>query len=1040
MRPPPQPAIDRRTAGDVGAKVQDLLGQYTAGAWKPGATPDPGQALVRIFSHFASIIIDRLNRAPDKAFLAFLNLIGVSQLPPQPARVPLTFHLAQGATGDARVPAGSRVAATAAEGESNPPVFETTSELFLTSASLVAAYVHDPARDAWRDLSALVASATPAPVAQGLLALSGDRPIERRLWISHSMLAGQGPRDVLVVISDRPTDPSFPDMEWGLWDGTAWQPLAPSVRRTNGGVRVTFKGLPPVPIATAVSANGSVSAFRGAWIGARLPHADLANPTFALPPQQISAIKVSIVVPPRDGLLPDAVFSGPTAIDVSKDFLPFGERPKLADVFLLACNEAFAAAGPTDPANPPVITLTLTASDLADGRLPPPDPSAKPESNVTLAWECWNGTRWRVVGQSNQASEVVAGNADGDFKFSDGTHAFMAMTKAGKFTVSFQRPDDWTPSAIGGQSGYWLRVRIAGGGYGHDASYRLKGKDEHGNPVEGYVLDPATWRPPSLRAISCGYSYSSPVATPERVLVEANFVLTDQTATIAAKGPSAFALFPTNGDTAPAVYLGFRRPGAAMAFANQPVTLYVGVDEVAYDRGADSNPSTPAKPPEVAWEYQNTLGWRWLGAQDETEGFVRRGLVTFIGPADIAPTIAFGQEAYWLRARWDSGGYVVPPRINRVVTNTVWAHHATSIANEVVGSGTSEPRQIFHTSMTPVLAGQRVEVGEAEPPTAADRVVLEAEEGPDCVTVVGDDTGKISEAWVRWHEVQDFYGSGPGSRHYTIDRLNGTIAFGSGGRGRTPPRGLNNIRVSYQSGGGSNGNRPAGNITQMKSAVPYVDSATNFEAAGGGADAQNLDEVRRRGPAMLRHQNRAIAIADYEDLAFEASPAVARAKGLATSGAADAGCVELVVVPLSSADQPVPSLELLRQIQDGVAALAPPTVDLVVRGPDWLAVSVSVEVAPVSFERAMELRSAVLDRLSAFLHPLTGGLDGQGWEFGRSPHSSDLYALIEAIPGVDYIRALTVTSTSDAPTISDATLVHAGELNIALVAPSTSNA
>jgi hypothetical protein len=52
-----------------------------------------------------------------------------------------------------------------------------------------------------------------------------------------------------------------------------------------------------------------------------------------------------------------------------------------------------------------------------------------------------------------------------------------------------------------------------------------------------------------------------------------------------------------------------------------------------------------------------------------------------------------------------------------------------------------------------------------------------------------------------------------------------------------------------------------------------------------------------------------------------------------------------------------------------------------------------------------------------FLHPLTGGPDGQGWAFGRRPHHSDLSALLEKVGGVDHIRSLSVTlqpETADA--------------------------
>jgi hypothetical protein len=56
---------------------------------------------------------------------------------------------------------------------------------------------------------------------------------------------------------------------------------------------------------------------------------------------------------------------------------------------------------------------------------------------------------------------------------------------------------------------------------------------------------------------------------------------------------------------------------------------------------------------------------------------------------------------------------------------------------------------------------------------------------------------------------------------------------------------------------------------------------------------------------------------------------------------------------------------------------------------------------------------AVQERLAAFLHPLTGGLDAQGWDFGRAPHRSDFFALVESVEGVDHVRFLELDETEE---------------------------
>jgi hypothetical protein len=50
-----------------------------------------------------------------------------------------------------------------------------------------------------------------------------------------------------------------------------------------------------------------------------------------------------------------------------------------------------------------------------------------------------------------------------------------------------------------------------------------------------------------------------------------------------------------------------------------------------------------------------------------------------------------------------------------------------------------------------------------------------------------------------------------------------------------------------------------------------------------------------------------------------------------------------------------------------------------------------------------QVRSSAVAALERFLHPLTGGSDGQGWQFGRSIYVSEIYQLLDNLPGVDYV-------------------------------------
>jgi predicted phage baseplate assembly protein len=456
---------------------------------------------------------------------------------------------------------------------------------------------------------------------------------------------------------------------------------------------------------------------------------------------------------------------------------------------------------------------------------------------------------------------------------------------------------------------------------------------------------------------------------------------------------------------------------------------------------------------QLSWHYWNGTNWATLSVRDGSENLTRSGLVEFLPPADFALREDFGQSPrYWLRVRWESGDYDQEPRLQRLLLNTTIAAQTITLDNENLGSSDGTENQRLRATRSPILEGQQLEVHEPERPSTQECLDLQVEEGLDAIPP--ERLGSTRDVWVRWHEVADFYNSGPRSRHYVLDRLSGEIRFGNGSNGLIPPIGVGNLRlIRYQTGGGTAGNQPEGAIVQLKTTVPYVDTVTNPIAATGGANAESLDALRDRVPRELRHRHRAVTLEDYEDLARLASPDVARAKCVPLLNLLQEpttvqnpfdqtpkapGSVSVIIVPRSTAAKPLPSLALLSQVQDFLRANTTPTVALVVVGPLYIRVDVITEIALTTLEQSSSVQQAVEHTLASFLHPLTGGLDGAGWAFGRKPHLSDLYALIETIPGIDHVRNLTVEIPPNSQDISqdikgtDRFLVYSGNHRITL--------
>lgn len=72
-------------------------------------------------------------------------------------------------------------------------------------------------------------------------------------------------------------------------------------------------------------------------------------------------------------------------------------------------------------------------------------------------------------------------------------------------------------------------------------------------------------------------------------------------------------------------------------------------------------------------------------------------------------------------------------------------------------------------------------------------------------------------------------------------------------------------------------------------------------------------------------------------------------------------------------------------------------------------IGVSADVFVTSMDVASEVERQIRTNLNAFFHPLTGGAEEKGWDFGRDVSASDIYALLEGIKGVDHVENVKFT-------------------------------
>jgi hypothetical protein len=914
-----------------------------------------------------------------------------------------------------------------AEGETTPVIFETEDELIVTPAHLVSHYVREPKLDFFADNTQLTNTVS----ANGLPAFRGRKHLQHIFYLGDDTLFAHPDLRQLKLELQATTQPpiSF-EAQWEKWDGREpWTKIPASIQADDGSFkettdakeyltrngRIFFKSISPLQRST-------VAGIETHWIRCRLLGPLVPNDDQL--PELIGLNMTATIGNPPDSPLPiEAAFSNTIQVDTTKDFFPFGEKPRVGDALYLANREAFSEKGA-------VVTINVNLGTPGTGT-----------DNPQVSWEFWDGQMWSVL----------------DRDFSDTTRAFTQN----KGVVTFTFPKQPIASTINGVESFWIRVRIVSGNYGAESHYELDAtgkKLKIDEQTKGYTIVPATFKPPSIWSITVDYTVtkqSKPqfglayndyhafevcfapenLQLPPDSSVERNYTLTKQSAQFGLPG-NAFKPFRRNPDTDPTLYLGFTIPPGLNRFPNRKINLYAALAEfksepVSPGAGMNESPgagSNSDEQPKLVWEYSSAAGWSELTVRDHTASFTQSGLIEFLAPYDFSERAEFGLTQYWLRVVWKSGSYLYEPEFRGLLINTVIAVHAVTLKDEILGSSDGSKNQGFHTTRTRVLEGQRLYVREPEKPPAEELKKIEEQNTGDALELVTDDTGRPKEVWVRWRQTPDFYGSAQRDRHYVFDHLTGEVRFGDGQNGMIPPAGVGNIRISqYQTGGGVAGNKPAGSISQLRTTVPYVDRVINHIGASGGAEAETYDSLVERMPKVIRHGGFAVTYEDYEDLARLASPAVARARSVRFYEKDGVGKVTLVIVPRSTDPRPVPSLELKRLVREYIDERKSPLARLTVAGPKYVEVNVTVDIAATSLDGVNDLKLVVLDELNRFLHPLTGGFDGEGWNFGRRPHDSDLYYLIEAVPGVDHVIDLTMKLSGNIELDSEQHLIASGK-------------
>jgi hypothetical protein len=1006
------PKIMETTADTVLEMIKKKAPFYVP-EWTSRAEGDFGNALSRIFADMVENFVNNLNEAPWKHFLSFLDMLNFSLSPAKPASTVLCFVPSSKAPENVIIPAKTRVTAKSSDGQTI--FFETEKTVAITPSNLCFICSLDRERDTIFDHSSTVEGT------ESSVLFSGTNRQKHAFYIGDAELfrSGQGKISFTLITTGAVPERVLADENLFNWEYAAptsvedkkkmeiteWHQF--SAARYSCGKLEFLKG-------EGVIGKGKIHGLESRWIrccfkGERIKELE----HFFLGP-----VKVDVSA---EGIKPDFLFYNDIPLEESETGIqPFGSKPILYDTFYIACSEVFSRQG---------------SEVIMDFYLKPGRTSLISKKPV-LSWEYWSGESWRSLKKYIEFSTNLGESKEGksgsegelpelelenflvsniieteNEKEPDGIGRFFLSKKEKDrkgekenpllihVNVKIREMPPMAPGSINGEENYWIRIRLIEGIFGKE-SMILKKKPLIPGMSPTYEIIPEKFHPPEIRKLILSYSDKNG-REPDYLVSENNLAFENKKDEL--KQARNFKPFERITEPQPATYLGFMSK-----LTKGPLSLFIKLGETFVDQKSTVK---------FEWQYFADSGgekpgeWKELLVLDETDGLAKSGILEFFIPGEMKSLQCYGSKSqlYWIRLLFKEGKRT--PRISGIYPNCVWALQTKTIRDEILGSGFREAGQELELMNRPVVDAE-VWVNEVDWLSEGKKQALLNENGDNHVETRKDSSGRSSEFWVKWEEVIDFRSSEGRSRHYLLDRTLGKISFGDGIQGMIPPLGINNIKASYRIGGGEAGNLEVFSITKLYSALKNVDSVFNPVLSEGGVRVENLAELVKRAPATFKHRGRAVSREDIICLTKEASGIIAKVNvlsGLDEEGNSILGLITIVIVPDLPGPKPTPTAEILQIVETHLKEITPNIGKLKVTGPVYYQVNIRAQLVTTNLEAVSEIETQVKRKIEGFLHPLTGGTKGKGWDFGQIPSKSDFYSLFSDFSGISYIKTLDVT-------------------------------
>jgi Baseplate J-like protein len=760
------PAKIKLDTQEAAQLMADLL------ARRPGYVPEwlPSEAgadvaVAQVAARYLQAILQRLNQAPYKNELAFLDLTGVRLIPAQAARAPVVFRLSDNAA-DARVPAGTRVAAPPPPERNDQIIFETERATGLAAAKLKGVISLWPGRDQYLDNSAaFLAGQAFQPFKKNQLQ---DTP--HLLYLAHdTLLALAGKSSIDVAFELTTTSGERLDILWEYWDGKVWREflgMRPAceeeeANKLDSTAGLTRSGRLRLQTDCAETSKTTVNGMEAFWVRGRLTEPLPPNPARMLP--EVESIKLGTEI------------AQPLALSMRAMGKPIEGR----QVFVRVRDEAgIPLRG---------IKVTQRSISMSQTKLQLTDVNGECKFLITAPGSYTVAVSVGELQQSetftipdfDHAQEItfslVTKGLSLDKAFSDGmtidvtkpffplglqpqpgasfyfTNAEVFTKPSAKVRIYIQTAETPQDQLTGGQSKpllhnvnweywngrSWAPLPQLSYTNGPTAPNAASPNDFSGTGVIDLTVPPdmamtkvndqdGLWM--RVRLLSGGYGFKNQVVFQDPHN-EFTYVITQPPALSKfllgytwQYGPFhpehvlAYNDFHYEDRTEEATWPG-RTFQPFRPVSDLTPALYLGFDkrlpvdrlgiffDIVEQRGETDRPA-------LLWQYWDGGTWQDIVVEDETRNLRLPGLVALIGPDDSQPLARFDTPLHWLRTRLKEDGPPGEPTINGIFPNAVWTVQQQTIVDEPIGASTGQPNQIFTFRQIPVLAGERIDVRE----------------------------------------------------------------------------------------------------------------------------------------------------------------------------------------------------------------------------------------------------------------------------------------------------------------------------------------